>query len=384
MDLQNQIRQAYKERYGTLPDFFVRAPGRVNLIGEHTDYNEGFVLPMAIDRGIWLALSPCADLRVTVHSLDFAQTVSFRLNDIQHERAGWVEYLKGAAWALQETGMKLEGWQGVLVGNVPVGAGLASSAALELAAIRAFAEVSGLYWEAPLMARLAQKAENDWVGVRCGIMDQMISACGVAGHAVLIDCRSLEMQNVSLPSQTAVVIMDTTTRRGLNESAYNERRVQCEAAAAFFGVPALRDVSMEMFTAHAEELDDLPRKRARHVITENARTLRAVDAMRRDDPVETGRLMNASHVSLRNEFEVSSPELDAIVECAQRQASCYGARMTGAGFGGCAVAIVHRDDADNFVTAVRECYQHATAGVADIFISRASRGADAIAVDRVG
>ena len=228
------------------------------------------------------------------------------------------------------------------------------------------------------MASLAQKAENDWVGVQCGIMDQMISACGVAGHALLIDCRSREIKRAPLPSQTDVVIMDTTTRRGLRESDYNKRRAQCEAAAAFFGVPALRDVSMEMFAEQSERLDDLTRRRAGHVITENVRVLQAVDAMCRDDPVELGRLMNASHASLRDDFEVSGPELNAIVDCAQQQEACFGARMTGAGFGGCAVALVRSEAAHAFSSAVQRAYQERTERAAEFTISDASNGAELI------
>jgi galactokinase len=375
MSLQQKITQAFQNRFDASPTFIVRAPGRVNLIGEHTDYNDGFVLPMAIDRALWIALQARHDRRVLCHALDLDQTTEFPLEGIEHTDAGWAEYLKGVAWALQGAGFSLRGWQGVLAGDVPLAAGLSSSAALEMATARAFGAVSDLPWEAARMAKLGQRAENEWVGVNCGIMDQMISAAGVAGHALLIDCRSLETQPVPLPPDTVVVVLDTATRRGLVDSAYNERRAQCEDVARFFGVPALRDVSLEEFRARAEELDDLPRRRARHVITENARTLRAAGAMRRGDAVEMGQLMDASHTSMRDDFEISSDELNAMVTCARREGACYGARMTGGGFGGCAVALVRADAAHAFADTVAAAYQAATGLKPNVYVCAATDGA---------
>ncbi|RLC65727.1 MAG: galactokinase, partial [Chloroflexi bacterium] len=219
---------------------------------------------------------------------------------------------------------------------------------------------------------------NQWVGVNCGIMDQMISAAGKADHALLIDCRSLETELVPLPPQTAVVVLDTATRRGLVDSAYNERRAQCEAAARFFGVPALRDVSVELFEARAAGLDEIIRRRARHIVTENARTVQAAAAMRQGDSVTLGQLMYESHVSLRDDFEVSSEELNLMVACAHREDGCYGARMTGAGFGGCAVALVRADAARAFAASVAACYQAATAITPNVYICQAANGAELI------
>jgi len=378
MSLQQQITQAFKRRFDAPPTFLVRAPGRVNLIGEHTDYNDGFVLPMAINRAIWIALRPRDDRRVVVHSLHFDQTAEFSLTELRHQDAGWIEYLKGVAWSLQEAGHALRGWEGVLTGDVPVGAGLSSSAALELATTRAFAAVSNLSWEPGTMAKLGQRAEREWVGMNCGIMDQMISAAGQAEHALLIDCRSLETQPVPLPPGTVVVILDTGTRRGLVGSAYNERRAQCEAAARFFDVPALRDVSVAQLEAQAGGLDALIRRRARHVVTENERTLRAAEAMRRGDAVEMGRLMDASHASLRDDYQVSSDQLNAMVHCARQGDGCYGARMTGAGFGGCAVALVRAAAADAFAKAVAACYQGVTGIIPAIYVCQATNGAELI------
>ncbi len=383
MDLQHTVTAAFTEKFNTPPSLIVQAPGRVNLIGEHTDYNDGFVLPMAIDRGIWLALRPREDGQVSVHSLDFEETAVFPLTTLQNTKSGWAEYLKGVAWALQENGYTLGGWEGVMAGDVPKGAGLSSSAALELATARAFQQVTGFAWDAPQMARLGQLAENKWVGVNCGIMDQMISAAGEAGHALLIDCRSLETQSVPLPpaldgSATAVVILDTTTRRGLVDSAYNERRQQCEAAAAHFGVPALRDVSIGEFLAEADNLPELTRRRARHVITENLRTLNAAKAMQKADADLLGQLMNESHVSMRDDFEITNDELNVMVAAAQAQPSCYGARMTGGGFGGCAVALVHGEQVERFVTAVSRQYHQQTGLTPNIYVCQPSAGASVI------
>jgi galactokinase len=372
------VAQEFERRFGWPPHAIVRAPGRVNLIGEHTDYNDGFVLPLAIDRAIWIALRPRDDGRVRVHSLDFDQTIEFALDDL-HPGSGWAEYLKGVAWALQQTDRPVRAFEGVVAGDVPIGAGLSSSAAWELAAARAFSVVSGFTWEAAPMALLGQRAENQWVGVNCGIMDQMISAAGKADHALLIDCRSLETQAVPLPPDTVVVVLDTATRRGLVESAYNERRSQCEAAARFFGVKALRDVSRDQFEAQADRLETVTRRRARHVITENARTLQAAEMMKRGDPIGLGRLMNASHLSLRDDFEVSSHELNVMVDCANRQAGCYGARMTGAGFGGCAVALVRADVAEDFGRSVLTEYQTLTGRAPNVYVCRATNGAEIVA-----
>ncbi len=372
------IRREFEQRFGTPPAFIVRAPGRVNLIGEHTDYNDGFVLPLAIDRAVWIALRPRADHNVLVHSLDFADSTTFALDCLERSNGGWAEYVKGVGWVLQEAGHALRGWEGVLAGDVPVGAGLSSSAALELAVARAFAAVSDLPWDAAALARLAQRAENEWVGVRCGIMDQMISAAGRAGHALLIDCRSLRTEAVPFPPTTTVIVLDTATRRGLVDSAYNERRGQCESAARAFGVAALRDVSRERFEKEAKRLDELTRRRARHVVTENERTLRAVEGMRRGDAAEVGRLMNASHDSLRDDFAVSSRELDVMVECGRAHPACLGIRMTGAGFGGCAVALVRREGVEGFTSAVADRYQ-SIAGLAPVlYVCAATDGAAVI------
>lgn len=376
-NLKQTVINAFKDKYGEAPAHIVRAPGRVNLIGEHTDYNDGLVMPMAIDRAVWIALRPRSDKQVKLYSIDFNTWGEFDLEDLAKAK-GWLEYPKGVAWALQEEGYDLSGWEGVITGDVPRGSGLSSSAALELATARAFFEVSDFPWDAKKMARLGQKTENEYVGANTGIMDQLISAAGQEGYALLIDCRSLELESVSLPFDTVVVVMDTMTRHSHTDSGYNERREQCERAAAFFGVKALRDVSLELFSERAAELDDMVRRRARHVITENARTLEAADAMREGDALRLGRLMNASHDSLRDDFEVTNDALNIMVECAREQVSCYGARMTGGGFGGCAVALVEADGVETFVEKVGACYENKTLQEPQLYICEATDGAQSL------
>jgi galactokinase len=377
MSLQQRVTDKFYSRFCEPPTYLVRAPGRVNLIGEHTDYNDGFVLPMAIDRDIWIALRRRADCRVVLRSLDFADLVDFSLDGVQHAD-GWVEYVMGSAWILSEEGFPAEGWEGVLAGDIPIGAGLSSSAALELALLKAFWAISPWPWDGTLMAKLARRIENEWVGVQSGIMDQMISSLGVAGHALLIDCRSLEAAPVPLPAEMRVVVLDTGTRRGLLDSAYNERVAQCQEAAAFFKVPALRDVSLTTLEAGKDGLDGLPFRRARHVVSENERTLRAVDAMRAGDSAALGQLVNASHRSLRDDYQVSSKELDLMVEIALGQVGCYGARMTGGGFGGCAMALVEEGAVERFVEAVGAGYEDQTGITPNVYICRASAGVEVL------
>ncbi len=376
---REDIVAQFSARFGQPPEWIVRAPGRVNLIGEHTDYNDGFVLPLAIERAIWIALRPRQDRRVAVFSADFDAREEFSLDGMS-KGSGWVEYLKGTAWALAEAGHRLTGWEGVVQGDVPVGAGLSSSAALEVATARAFAAVSHLEWDPAAMARLGQRAENRWIGVNCGIMDQLASAAGQNGHALLIDCRSLDIRPAPLPAGVAVVILDTGTRRGLVDSAYNERRSQCEAAAEFFQVKALRDVTAEIYEQRAGQLPEITRRRAHHVITENLRVERAVAAMQRGDAAALGELMNESHASLQDDYEVSSDALNAMVDAARKHPACFGARMTGAGFGGCAVAIIKSEAADDFARRVAADYQQATGHSPAVYVTGATPGAEAIRV----
>ncbi len=375
MTLQQQVVEEFERRFGEPPTLVVRAPGRVNLIGEHTDYNDGFVMPLAIDRAVCIAARPRQDGYVTLWSMDFEQMAEFSLTEIVKRENMWIEYVQGVAWALQEVDCALKGWDGVIAGDVPVGAGLSSSAAVELASARMFCAMADIAWDGVEMAKLCQKVENQWVGVNTGIMDQMISANGVADHAVLIDCRWLKLQAVPLPPATAIVVLDTATRRELVTSEYNVRRQQCETAANFFNVPALRDVTLPQLEAVKDLLDDVVYRRARHIVTENQRTLDAAEAMRAGDAVTLGQLMYASHVSLRDDFEVSSDGLNLIVECAREHEACIGARMTGGGFGGCAVALVREDAAEDFAEKVAASYEQRSGIKPNVYVCHATDGA---------
>ena len=377
MSLQTHVTQEFNYSFGDSPTFVVRAPGRVNLIGEHTDYNDGFVLPMAIDRAVWIALRPRDDRRVLLYSVDFEDRIEFSLDAIVHKE-GWGEYVRGVAWALQEAGFHLEGWEGVMSSDIPIGAGLSSSAALEIATAKAFSVVGNWKFDPDSMARIGQQAENEWVGANTGIMDQMISAAGKADHALLIDCRDLTTRHIPLPTETAVVIMDTTTRHAHTDSGYNERREQCEAAANYFGVSHLRDVTIDEFNLRSADLEELPRRRARHVISENERVLQAVAAMLAGNVVEVGKLMNASHVSMRDDFEITNDELNIMVHLAQTQPGCFGARMTGGGFGGCAVALVKNSIAPSFADEVAVTYQEQTGFQPHVYICHPTNGAELV------
>jgi galactokinase len=343
------VVRGFRTHFGAEPEFVVRAPGRVNLIGEHTDYNDGFVMPMAIDRWVWLALGRRSDRRVKLRSVNFAGESAFSLDAIGEPGGSWIDYAKGVAWALTEAGHVLAGLDGVVSGDVPLGAGLSSSAAFEMAVARAFAAVSDLAWDPVAMARAGQRAENGWVGVNCGIMDQLVSAGAQAGHAMLIDCRSLEITPVPIPREVTVVALDTSTRRQLADSEYNDRREQCSLAAVKCGATSLRDVSEVQLNAQHTAMGKVAFRRARHVITETDRTRRAAHAMVRHDLPTLGRLMNESHESLRDDFEASTRAQDAMVESARTAPGCHGARLTGAGFGGCVVALVERRQLAAFV-----------------------------------
>ncbi len=380
--MKRPLTETFEQHFGVSPSFLVRAPGRVNIIGEHTDYNEGYVLPLAIERAIHIALRPRADSLVRVHSLDYNESAEFDASAPQRGGPAWVEYIRGMAWVMQQDGLPLRGWDGVMSGDIPRGAGLSSSAALEIAAGLAFAAASDRMPAPAKLAALAQRAENEWVGVRCGIMDQMACAASKENHALLLDCRTLVYEHIPLPPGLSIAILDTATRRGLVDSAYNERRAACERAAQTLGVRALRDVSEADFRSRAGALDETTRRRARHVVGENERVLQAVEALRRGDIPALGRLLDASHASLRDDFEVSSEALNTIVEIARRQPGCYGARMTGAGFGGCAVALVATEAAESFSRTVVQHYHQAIGLEASIYITHAYPGASVARLTR--
>ena len=374
MELTTNLQILFQEQFQSSPAYIICAPGRVNLLGEHTDYNDGFVLPMAIEHAVWIALSPRDDQQVRVYADNFKQKNSFSLDSLEKGK-GWIEYIKGVAYALQEAGFLLKGWDGVMMGNVPVGAGLSSSAAVEVAATRAFALASAFEWDAKRMALIGQRAEGDWVGVKGGMMDQMVSAAAKEGYALFLDTRSLEIKHIPLPDGVSIVIMDTSTRRELVDSEYNTRSSECFEAAEMLGVKALRDADLALLNEKQDVLREVVFRRARHVITENQRVLDAIDAMKANDLETLGTLINAGHASLRDDFEVTNDALNWIVEIAQSQPGCYGARMTGAGFGGAAVAIVKQENVEAFTQAVKTVYKQKSGFDAQIYISQPSAGA---------
>ncbi len=395
------LRSAFRQFFHTDPEVVVRAPGRVNLIGEHTDYNDGFVLPIAIDRAVWIAASPCSSHLGTIASLDFGQSATFRITEVQPgSRAGWIgyptphatgagpaasapgwaAYPAGVAWSLREAGCALSGIDAVFTSDVPIGAGLSSSAAVEVAFATTWQRLAGFSLRKSDLARLCQRAENEFVGVKCGIMDQTISAMGRAGHALLLDCRDLSTQHVPLPAGYAVVVGDTRVERLLAGSAYNERWAQCEAAVRVLGrrdpsIRALRDVTPEFLSRYADDLPEVVRKRARHVVSENARVLESVEALKRGDVERFGQAMIASHASLRDDYEVSCRQLDVMVEAMLRVEGVVGARMTGAGFGGCAVSLVRQGAVERFLSEVPAAYTAATGIEPAIYVCHAVDGA---------
>ncbi|MGE5125966.1 MAG: galactokinase [Betaproteobacteria bacterium] len=379
--LLRRALQRFDELFGASGRRLAVAPGRVNLIGEHTDYNDGFVLPMAIGRVALVAFRPREDRLLRAHSIAFDETRQLPLDALAAPGgSGWMAYVAGVAWAFQSEGLSTCGLDLVVDGDVPIGAGLSSSAALELATARALAAAAGVPWNPVRMARIGQKAENRYVGMNCGIMDQFASAACEEGSALLLDCRTLEARPVPVPARAAVVVMDTGARRELAGSAYNDRRAACERVVAALArtdvrVRALRDVSMSQLEAARARVDPVDFARASHVVPENRRPVEMAEALTEGDLPLAGRLMNDSHFSLRDLYQVSCEELDLITELARQQPSCYGARMTGAGFGGCAVALVDAAAVEAFTAAVLPAYEATIDLPAALYPCRPAAGA---------
>ena len=375
------LRHAFRELYGAEPRLF-RAPGRVNLIGEHTDYNDGFVLPMAIESETVVAAAPRADPRVRARSLNTEEEVAF---DLDHpgpvRRGSWIDYVEGVAQALIRRGIPLRGVDLLISSNVPAGAGLSSSAALEISTGLALATLAGAEIDPVMLALAGQEAEHTYVGANVGIMDQFVVALGRAGHALLIDCRTLAATPVPLDTAgAAIVICDSNIKHELASSEYNRRRAECEEGVALLrqflpGIRALRDVSVADFERHAAALPEVIRRRCLHVVTENARTLAAAAALERGDLAGMGRLMGESHRSLRDDYEVSCAELDLLVEIAGQVGGCLGARMTGGGFGGSTVNLVRRDALAEFQAAILREYPRVTNISPFVYVSEAGEGA---------
>jgi galactokinase len=378
-NLVSELSEKFIRLYGAQP-LLVQAPGRVNLIGEHTDYNDGFVLPAAIQFHTSVAIAARSDRRLKLFSENYVEQVEFEL-ERPPEAAGrhWSDYAIGVAGKLAEQGIRLPGANLLIHGDVPQGAGLSSSASFEVALCTAFLELSGEKMDGPEIARLCQRAENEFVGARCGIMDQFVSVHGRRNHALLLDCRSLNYRYQPIPENVRLVICNTMVRHSLAGGEYNQRRQECETGAQFFGehnpsVKALRDVSLEDFQRYGLALPETIRKRCRHVITENARVTAAGDALEQRDLVRFGQLMRDSHASLRDDFEVSCDELDVMVEVAGKIDGVYGARMTGGGFGGCTINLVRSERVEAFQAKVVEGYGFATGRRPDVYVCSAADG----------
>ncbi|EON89068.1 galactokinase [Plesiomonas shigelloides] len=378
-ELIDNVKNAFKATLGYAPTHIVQAPGRVNLIGEHTDYNDGFVLPCAINYQTVVAAAKRDDNIVRVISVDYGNAQDeFDLTQeiaFQHDKM-WTNYIRGVVKCLLARGFQFTGADISVSGNVPQGAGLSSSAALEVVIGQTFKVLFNLEISQAEIALNGQQAENEFVGCNCGIMDQMISAEGSQQHAMLLDCRSLETTSVSMPEELAVVIINSNKKRGLVDSEYNTRREQCEAVAAIFGVKALRDVTLEQFNQKSHELDPLLRKRARHVITENYRTLDAAQALSQHDMQRMARLMAESHASMRDDFEITVAEIDTLVAMVKEViGERGGVRMTGGGFGGCVVALVPHDLVASVQAVVDANYEAKTGLKAAIYVCQAMDGA---------
>lgn len=378
--LHDKVVRAFTTRFHHPPDFVVRAPGRVNLIGEHTDYNDGFVLPIAVDRAAWLAVSSRDEKWATVRALDMRNDEeSFPVDRTPSSASSWADYPKGVVWAMLERGLKPSGMYAVLSSDVPVGAGMSSSAAVEVAFGYAWQQLSGFSLTLPELALLCQRAENEYVGVNCGIMDQMISACGKAGHAMMLDTRTLERSYFPLPEGIAIIVADSLVRRSLSGSEYNVRRAQCEQAVSILQqyypeVKALRDVTLDQLEQHRAELSATVYRRARHVVTENARVLTLARALQQGKLEEVGRLLVEGHRSLRDDYEVSIPELNTLVEAAAEVDGCYGARLTGAGFGGCIIALADEDAVAEVQAHLNEVYHKRYGKQPTVYVTHAADG----------
>ena len=375
------VVEKFRDVFGSTDGLVVgRAPGRVNLIGEHTDYNEGFVLPMAIERDVVLVGRAVRGGTVRAFSMDFDQTGEFRLDELRRtDDVPWLNYPKGVAKFLQEGGVEVPGFEVIICGDVPIGGGLSSSAAFEVAAAAFMLTLAGRQMAPVELAKLARRAENEFVGVQCGIMDQFISTLAREGSALFLDCRDLSYSHVPLDPSARIVVCDTRVQRSLDVSAYNRRRAECEKAVAILneklgGKKALRDVSVEELEDCRDLLPEVLFNRVHHVVHENNRVLTAVEALRKGEISRFGILLYESHYSLKKRYEVSCRELDILVELAAGTKGTIGARMTGAGFGGCTVNLVEADAVPDFCKTVSEGYRGKTGIEAAIYACQPSEG----------
>ena len=383
MNKLRALSNAFQAKFGGGASIY-RAPGRVNLIGEHTDYNQGYVLPAAIGFSCWVAISPRSDRRLILYSENFNETVEKGIDDIARGAArSWAEYPLGVAWALREAGYRVPGANLYITGDIPIGAGLSSSAAIQVSTGYALLSVAGQQIDLTKLAQLCQRAENEFVGARVGIMDQFVSCHGRSGHALLIDCRSLEYRALKIPARIRLVICNTTVKHKLHSSEYNVRRAECEEAVRLLssklrGISSLRDLTLNDLERNRGLLSDTLYRRCRHIITENQRVCSVAKLFEQGTTDGLREVMAESHRSLRDDYEVSSRELDIMVEIAARQTGVYGSRMTGGGFGGCTINFVDQDFAAEFQRSVSAEYQKATGLRPDVYVCEASQGAELV------
>lgn len=374
-----KLNSVFIQTFGDAPTRYFQAPGRVNLIGEHTDYNDGFVLPCAIDYQTLVAVTPRDDMTVKVVAVDYSneQDEFFLDSEIEaHSTQLWSNYVRGVIKHLQLRGHVFKGANLAIAGNVPQGAGLSSSASLEVAIGETFRGLYNLSLTKAEVALNGQEAENQFVGCQCGIMDQMVSACGSQFNALLLDCRSLETELISMPENLAVMIINSNVKRGLVDSEYNTRRLQCEEAASTLGLKALRDVSLAKLQSNKDQLPEVVYRRAHHVVSDSERTILAAQALRKNDVVQLSRLMAESHISMREDFEITVPPIDFIVKIlTEYLGDNGGVRMTGGGFGGCIVALMPYDMVESAKELIAESYQAETGYKETIYICSASDGA---------
>ncbi len=357
------------------------APGRVNLIGEHTDYNDGFVMPAAVDRGVALAARRVSGNDFTLHALDLGDSCTFARGCLERDpKHHWADYFKGVVWALARRGIQVPACEAAITGDIPQGAGLSSSAAYEVATVLLLQRLAGFELSTEEVAKLAREAENGFVGVACGIMDQMASAFGEPGRALLLDCRSLARKTVELPRGLKIVVVNSGVRHSLGSSEYNKRRAECEEGVRIMSgslpnLRALRDVTTEDLARFFPTLPPVVARRCRHVVSENARVARTVTLLREGDRAQLKTMMAASHFSLRDDYEVSCPELDILVDLALSQPHCHGARLTGAGFGGSTVNLVQAEAVPAFSQAMMSGYRKRAGRTAEIHVFEPSPGA---------
>jgi len=377
------LSETFQSLYGGQPKLY-RAPGRVNLIGEHTDYNQGLVMPAAIDFSTWVAIAPRHDRKLSVRSENFAETVELDLDQPARQGRGhWSDYPFGVAVKLEESGHRLVGANILVSGEVPIGSGLSSSAAIEVATGLALLENSEVTIDRVTLAKLCQQAENEFVGMRCGLMDQFISCFGQAGHALMLDCRGLDYKLLPLPDNVKLVVCNTMVKHELASSEYNARRADCELGVELLSqklphVESLRDVTNGDLQRYKNQLPEVIARRCRHVASENSRVLEAASALERRDLETFGQLMRESHINLRDDYEVSCKELDLMVGLASDVEGVFGARMTGGGFGGCTINLVRSESADSFKQSVASEYLKATGREPEIYVCTAAQGAERI------